>query len=95
MQDITTNDELKKHIVEKLTSIGISESDITKYVIFDDKCNRMGDFVFCRNNKYYHKYMGFRESECFTKTFESTDGIVSEVLNCILFSMKYANFGSK
>lgn len=95
MPVITTNDELKQYIVIKLSSMGISESNITKYVIFNDKCNRMGDFVFCRKNKYYHKYMGFRESECFTKTFESADGIVSEVLDCILWNMKYENFCRK
>lgn len=86
-----TTEKLKKYVVNKLNSIGFSESDIAQCVIFSDKCDQMGVFVFCKGKTIFCKYMGFRKDECFVKALGSADEAVTEVIKHIEENARYGN----
>ncbi len=84
--DAQRTEDLKKYILSKLEKGGITENDIASHVFFNDKLNRMGTFVYCKEEKYCLKYLGFRESECYTSFFSSKEELTAQLLKDIIVS---------
>lgn len=83
LREISTNTELKEYILGKLAKGGISEKEISPYIFFDDKCNRLASFVYFKEGKYCLSYVGFRKSECFTCAFDAKEELLIQVIKHI------------
>lgn len=80
MCDISKTAELKEYILNKLAIGGISEDEICSYLFFNDKFDRMGNFVYCRDEKYCLRYMGYREAECCTYTYDEKEELLNQII---------------
>lgn len=83
MSDIFTTAQLKEYILRKLANADITENEISSYIFFSDKCNCLGNFVYCKKGKYCFSYMGFRASECITCKFDTKEELLIQVIKCI------------
>ena len=86
MCNISKTAELKEYIINRLEKCGISENNISSYIFFNDKHDRMGIFVYCRGERFCLKYMGFRESECCDYSFDKKEELLKQLI--IYIAMK-------
>ena len=81
--DAKKTKELKQYILSKLAIVGITEKEVYKHIHFTDRCNVMGFFAYCKADKYYFVYMGFREAECSTDIYDTMEEILKQCLICM------------
>lgn len=82
--EISTNTELKEYILEKLARGGISEKEMGFKIHFgEEMCNHVQTYVYCKNGKYCYRYLGMRESECFSCTYDTKEELLKQVIEDI------------
>ncbi len=81
--DTKKTKELKQYILSKLAIVGIAETEVEKHIHFTDRCNGMGFFAYCKEDKYYFVYMGFRKAECSTDIYDTKEEILKQCLICM------------
>lgn len=91
LREIFTNTELKEYILEKLASAGIAENEIGFRIHFGhERCNHVQSYVYYENGKYCYRYLGIRESECFSCTYDTKEELLKQVIEEIAV-VKFCN----
>ncbi len=90
--DIEKTEELKQYILNKLAIVGITEREVEKHIHFTDRCNRMGFFAYCKKDKYYFVYMGFREAECSTDIYDTKEEILKQCLIALAVNPPWGDY---